>query len=642
MFDLFRSRAKAVRYLLGALLLLVALSLVVTLIPGFGSGGGADDPVIAKIGKETLTVREVQMNLQAALRGQTIPPEMIPHYVPDYVNQMITERALAYQARRMGFEVTDKELADAIRSLVPHLFEDGKLVSREAYSNFLAQQNQSIAEFEANVRKQMLLNRLRNLALEGVIVTNEEVETEFRRREEKVAVEYVAYSPDRLKPQVTAAPDELRAQYQRNLPVYRIPEKRSFQMLVFDQARIAEGIAISEQALRRAYSQNLDRYRTPERVRVRHILLKTTDKPADQVAAIRQQAENLVKQLRGGADFAALAKKHSEDPGSAAKGGDLDWVSRGQTVKNFENTAFTLPPKQISDVITTEYGFHVIEVLEKQEARLQPFEEVRGDLVKELKGQQVIEQMQNLADEVRAALVRNPLAAAELGQKHNLPVIKVESAAAGDPIPEVGVNPDFAEALRATGRGEVTPVVPVGQDKLVLAVVNEVQPARQAEFAEVEQQLRSEVIAEKARELARQRAQEAQQKLAGFNNDLKKLAQATGGEFRTAPEFTRDGAVEGLGGASYVIEAFNKPVGSVIGPVQSGDSHFIVKVTRKVEPDMAKLAGERAKLLEAIKRRKASERREIFEDGILSQLVREGKVKIHDNAVKRLVASYRG
>ena len=111
----------------------------------------------------------------------------------------------------------------------------------------------------------------------------------------------------------------------------------------------------------------------PDRRRVRHILLKTADKPADELPKLQAKAEDLLKQLRAGADFAALARQHSEDTGSAAKGGDLDWVVRGQTVKAFEEAAFSLPLKQVSNVIKTEYGLHILEVLEKQEAHVKTF-----------------------------------------------------------------------------------------------------------------------------------------------------------------------------------------------------------------------------------------------------------------------------
>ena len=123
--------------------------------------------------------------------------------------------------------------------------------------------------------------------------------------------------------------------------------------------------------------------------------------------------------------------------------------------------------------------------------------------------------------------------------------------------------------------------------------------------------------------------------------DLKKLAQSTGGEFKTAPAFGRDGAAEGIGGAQFLAEAFVKPVGSVFGPIQVSGSFFIVKVIERTEADMSKLPAERDALLLQIKRRKAAERKDLFEDGIVEALIREGKVKIHENAVRRLVAAYR-
>ena len=130
--------------------------------------------------------------------------------------------------------------------------------------------------------------------------------------------------------------------------------------------------------LLRAYQTNLDQFRTPERVKARHILIKTMDKPKEEQDKLAAKAGDLLKQLRGGADFADLAKKNSDDPGSAQKGGDLDWVTRGQTVKEFEDAAFSLKPKEFSNVIKTQYGYHIIQVLEKEPAKVKPFEEVKA------------------------------------------------------------------------------------------------------------------------------------------------------------------------------------------------------------------------------------------------------------------------
>src|SRR6185369_9086354 len=141
MFDLFRSRDKAVRILLGGLLVLVALSMLTYLVPSYSNGASASDVVVADIGNDVLTLPEVQRQIQNTLKGRQLPPEILPNFIPQIVDQMITERALAYEAERLGFVVTDEQVADAIHQLVPSLFPDGKFIGREMYANFLAQQN---------------------------------------------------------------------------------------------------------------------------------------------------------------------------------------------------------------------------------------------------------------------------------------------------------------------------------------------------------------------------------------------------------------------------------------------------------------------------------------------------------------------
>src|SRR4051812_31051901 len=131
MFDLFRSREKSVRILLGALLLLVALSMLTYLIPNYNTGASANDTVVADVGKEPLTLYEVQRVIQSSVRGRSVPPEMIPHMVPQIIDQMITERALEYEARRLGFRVSEADTANAIRTMLPSMFQDGKFVGKD-------------------------------------------------------------------------------------------------------------------------------------------------------------------------------------------------------------------------------------------------------------------------------------------------------------------------------------------------------------------------------------------------------------------------------------------------------------------------------------------------------------------------------
>ncbi len=641
MFDLFRSRAKLVRYTLGALLTLVAISMVVTLIPGWGSMPLERDQPVAEIGEEVLTQREVHLQVQAAMRNQAFPREMAYLYVPQLIDQMITERALAYEAERLGFRVTEADVAQTIRSLLPQLYQDGKFVGQELYASYLAQQNLTIPEFEANVRKQMLLTRLQNLAAEGAIVTPEEIEREYRRRNSKIKLEYIVIPTNKLRAEVKVTPEEIQAHFTVNRALFQIPEKRSFDVLLIDELKVGERIQVPEDELRRAYQANLDSYRVPERVHVRHILLKTTEKPKEEVPKIRARAEELLKQLRGGGDFAELARKNSEDTGSAANGGDLGWIVRGQTVKAFEDTAFSLKPNELSGVIATEYGFHILQVLGKEQARLKPFEEVKDQLARDLKRQRVFDLMQKLADEAVAELNRAPQQSAQIAARLGLPLIKVERAARGEAIPGLPTgSAQIHDAVAGLAPGRATPPIQIENNKLAVAVLREVLPSRQAELSEVESQVREQVFNRKLGELVERRAREIMENARAAGGDLKKVAQASGFEFRTTQEFGPDGAADGIGPASSVAEGFLKQVGELFGPVAVGDSRFICKVAARTAPDMSRLAEQRQAILTELKSRKARVRAELFIDSIRTRLVREGKVKIHEDVIRRLTASY--
>jgi len=641
MFDLFRRRDRNVRILLTVLLGFVALSMVAYLIPGGPGTPGmtSSDTVIAEVGDEQITMMEVQRTLQGALRGKQFPPEMLQNYVPTLVDQMIAERAVAYQAGRMGFTITEEELGNALRSMLGNLLQGG--FDKERYAAFLAQQNLTVADFESNVRKQMLLTKLRNIVLEGVVVTPDEIEAEFRRRNEKVKLDYILFNTENLKKQVKLSPEDLDKYFNANRAAYRVPEKRSFEVLVANEEKIGASINLGEDEVRKLYAASLDRYRTGERVMARHILLMTQNKSADDVKKLEAKAADLLKQVKGGADFAELAKKNSDDPGSAPKGGDLGWVTKGQMVPNFEATAFSLKKGEISNVIKTEYGFHIVQVTEREEARVKPFDEVKAELATESKKQLVFDRMQSSIEQARAALVKSPSAGAQIAQQFNLNHYVVQNAGSGDPIQEIGISAEFAGSMFGLQRGGVTPAVTAPGNKVAIGVLTGITASRAAELAEVAEQVREQVTALKAQELLTAKSAELARSAGEAGADLAKLAKALGGELKTTPEFGRDGAAEGLGESAYFAEAFVKPVGSIVGPVTMPGQVVITRVAAKVEADMAKLAAEREGMVSALKGRKSQERKDLFEDGLVNRLVEQGKVKINTDAIKKLQSSYR-
>lgn len=643
MFDLFRSRRKSMQYLLGFLLTMVALSMVVTLIPGFGSAPvDAPDQVIAEVGDDQITLREVQVGLQETIRGKGIPNDLVTIYVPQIVNQIVTDRAVAYYARELGYRISDEDVAKAIQMMVPQLFEGGKFVGKEAYAQFLAANNTTMAEFEKQARMQAALRRLHDMVLGGVVVTPEEIEREYRARNDTVRVDYVKLDPASLRSQIKVTPEEINAHWTVSKASYRIPEKRAFRVLVADEQKIAESVELKDEDLRRQYEKNKEQFRTQERVKVRHILVKTMDKPKDQEESLKKKAEDLLKQIKTGADFAELAKKHSEDTVSAAKGGDLDWIARGQTVKAFEEAAFSLKPKQISELVKTEFGYHIIQTLEREQGRLKPFEEVKEQIARELRREQVYDRMYAAIEQARAACLKNPAQAEQIAQQFHLIFVKVDKAARGDALPQIGSSAEFDEALLALrNKNEVGQIVQVPGNKLAFPILDEIFPPRQAELSEVEHQIRETITNERVQRLLTERSNALLEKVKANKGDLRQAAASLKLEVKTSPFFNREGQVEGIGTASYLEEAFRRDVGAVFGPVTVSGMNFVCKVVEKKPADLSKLAEQRYDIQLRLKQRKAQERKDLFEDGLLQELKRKGVVKIHQDVVNRLVETYK-
>jgi peptidyl-prolyl cis-trans isomerase D len=642
MFNLFRSRDKAVRYLLGGLLLLVAASMVTYLIPGYSSttGTSTNDTIVAEIGNEKLTTQEVQQTLERFMNSGQLPREMAELYLPRFLDQMIRQRALVYEFSRMGLTVSDDEVYIGLMSEYPNFFQNGQLASQEQFEQALAQQGMTLQETIDNMRRQLVLRKVQNMALAGVVVTPQEVQEALIRKDEKAKVSYVAFPPAKFRDQVKATPDDVRKTFDSHRAEYTIPEKLSFQVLVVDQTKVEESLAVSDAQVRARYSTSMDNFRMPERVHARHILLKTTGKSDAEKKALQAKAQDLLKQLKAGADFADLAQKNSEDTGTGQRGGDLGWVVRGQTVPEFEKTVFSLKPKEMSNVVTTEYGYHMVQVLEKEPARVKPFEEVKADLIKELKSEGVNDKMQSTADQVRAALEKSPGSAAQIAKQFNVELVTVTKGNPKEAIPTLGVSPEIDNALASMKNNEVSQVLALPANRLAVVLLTDRIATRPEEFDEVEDKVRDRVIMDKAQLIAADKAKDAAERLRA-GEDMDKLAKSMKLEVVTSTEFGHNDAVEGIGSSTYVEDAFTKPVGTILGPLDVQGRKVVCKVVAKQAADPAKVVGQRDAVVSEIKQKKAVEQNDLFLDSVLTKLVADGQVKIHRDAIKTLTAAFK-
>ncbi len=638
----FAAEIKAVRIVLTALLVLVGLSMVTYLIPstGLDPTSAPDSTVLATIGKEQLTSQQVSKVVQNMTQQRQLPQELLAIYVPQIVQQMISERAMAYEAGRLGISVSPDETENAIMdTLPPQLIKDGK-VDSATLAAVLQQQGVTMADLKNDTARQVLVSRLRQIVGEGVIVTAREIGDDFHRKNDKTRIEYAVLGPARYQAEAEPTEAEMKAYYEAHQGSFRTPEKRSLAIIMLDPTKVKLTLPTDAQ-LQRDYNANLERFRTPERVDARHILIKSD---ATNDAAMKTKAAGILKQIQGGGDFAKLAKDNSDDNagggGSAAKGGELGWIVKGQTVPEFEKAAFSLQPGQTSGLVKTTYGYHIIQVEKHEQAHLQPFDEVKGQLAGDLIQRAQTEDLQKMADKAGTELRKDPLHPEKAADAAGTVVIRADNIQAGDPIPGVGVAKELTDAISALHKGEVAGPVVLPGNKVLIASVTDYQPARQATFEEAKADVRNKASQDKLQKIVGEKAKELMAKTQALGGDLEKAGKEMGIEVKTSSDVDRQGAFEGVGSASTIPDAFTKPDGTVFSPVSVTGGQMVAKVIAKTPANMAELAPQIDSIRNELKQKKIADRTTLFEEGLKNRLTAEGKLKIHQDVLARLISNY--
>jgi peptidyl-prolyl cis-trans isomerase D len=641
MFDLFRSREKSVRILLSVMLGLVALSMVTYLIPGSGSGSTgstADKTLVAQVGKEEVTAQEVSRTIQNMTRNRQLPPELLSIYVPQIVQQMINERAMAYEAGRLGIKVSPEETDTAIvDTLPPQLIKDGK-VDGATLNAMLQQQGLSMADLKTSTARQLLVNKLQQIVAQGVIIAPADIDSEYRKRNDKVKLEYALLAPAKYQPEAEPTEAEVKAYYDAHKADFKVPEKRSFAIIVLDPAKIAAGNMPTDAQIQSEYNSRRNDFMSPERVKVRHILLKSD---ASNDATVKAKAEALLKQIQGGADFAELAKENSEDPGSKDQGGEVGWMVRGQMVPEFEKAGFALKVGETSGLVKTTYGYHILQVEAHDQAHLQTLDEVKGQLVTDIQRRLASQQMQSLSDKVVAQLRKDPAHPETAAALAGTTVIQANNIQSGDPIPGVGQSKEFTDATSTMRKGEVMAGPVVLQDgKAVIATVTDIQPGHGASFEEARAEAHTKAKDEKLQKIIADKANELVTKAQSMGGDLAKAAKSMNIEVKTSPDVDRQGAIESVGTASSITDAFTKPVGSLLGPQGVTGGRLVAKIVSKTPADMAAASSQTETLRTELRQQRARDRAQLFQEGLKERLKTDGKLKVYQDVINRLVQSY--
>jgi peptidyl-prolyl cis-trans isomerase D len=290
------------------------------------------------------------------------------------LDNLIDQALLQDEAERQQIEISGKELVDAIANIPA--FQENGVFSKDRYLQVLAYQRLSSEQFEAMQRSELITTRVREQLQAGVTVVDEEIDEEFRNNNEKVNLNYVSLTPASFEKKVEVTDEVLAAYFAEQQEVFRTPEMVSLRYLQFVPERYIDEVTFDEIELEKYHRRHLDQFEILEKIKASHILIKV-DEAADET--IREEkkafAEKLLEEVKSGKDFAELARVNSDDAASAVKGGNLGYFTRGSMVKPFEQAAFSMKPGDISEVVETTFGYHIIKVEEYTEPGVRSLEE---------------------------------------------------------------------------------------------------------------------------------------------------------------------------------------------------------------------------------------------------------------------------
>lgn len=548
MLDFLRRRRSKFKWVWIALIFIFSVTLVTLYIPFDELGNVSLTSDVATVADDAVSSKEFSTAYKNYLnnaRGQ-LNPEILRAFRFDkqILDSLINRKLMLVEARRLGLRVSRDEIERRILQ-IPVFTQEGKFVGQAQYQQVLAQNNLTVEEFEESVADDILMDKLRSFVTSGVSVSDAEGEQEYRQRNEKAKLDYFVIDASKLEESVVLTDAEQRDYYEKNKTRYSVGEKRRVKYIHLDAIQLRTTLQASDDELRQYYGAHRQEYELPERVTAQHILLKTQGKQPAEVDSIREKARQILERAKKGEDFGALAKQFSEDS-SAPTGGDLGSFGRDQMVPEFERVAFSLGPGAISDLVTTQFGIHIIKVNEKTEARVRPFEEIKEAIRPIVLHQKALTEGNRLSQEMAVDVVKDKNLE-RVAQSKGAAVKETPLFESSEAIPEIGTVPDFSKRVFELKQGEVgTAIALPGERGWVIPLVTEIQPAHPASFEEAQSKLLTDLKGDKGRTLAAEKAKQVEE-LLNSGKDLKAAAALAGAEIKASEFLTRGGFINDFG-----------------------------------------------------------------------------------------------
>ena len=637
---------RLVKALFVVIIAAASVSMVVYLIPGLTGQGAVSAGTFAVVyphwyskffsSGEAISQEKVSMQTRQQLQQRNPQyasnPMIVRMFEQQVGQQMVQQKILLAEAAKLGISANSDDVAQFLHQgqAGQVLFPNGKFIGQDQYTALIASRfDMSVPEFEQSVKDDITIQRLRAYVTAGVTVGEKEARDQFIKNGTKVKFEYAVISAEDIRKTINPTDAELEEFFKKNAARYAnaVPEQRTISYFAFTPNDVPGGVQQpSQQEIEAYYNAHKSEYSVPEQAKSRHILLKV-DPGADAkaVAGAQARANELLKQIQNGANFADLAKKNSDDPGSRDSGGELGFARRGQMVPEFDNAIFT---QKIGDtkIIKSQYGFHIVQVQERTPAHTQPLSEVLPTIQATLIREKSTSAQEAFAKALTSEAIKNGLE--KTAATHNLQLVTTP------PVNPQGVIPALPDGSQLIARAfEAKPSdppqsAPTGEGYAIFQVKS-VIPSHAPTFADWKSHVEDDYRSEKVQGLMTLKAAELSAK-AKAENDLAKAAKQAGATFKTSDLVDQRGQVPDFGAVGQVApQLFEMTPGTIFGPINTGRTSAVVKLVDKQQPSEAEIAKNLDQTRDQMLEEKRQEAFEIFASTVINDYRKNGRVRMN-------------
>jgi peptidyl-prolyl cis-trans isomerase D len=621
----------------------VSVGMVVYLIPGLtGMGTGSADTYatiyphwysLYLSSGDPVSQQRVELMARQQLQQQRYPDSpMILNLFEDRVGkQLIQEQVLLVEAEKLGIHANDNDVIQYLHTgqAGQVLFPNGKFIGQDQYTNLIATRfNLSVKDFEDDVKHDIAIKRLQALITAGVTVGDQEVRDTYRKGNIKIKFDYAVLSSDDLRKTINPSDAELETFFKKNAARYAtgVPEERQITYFAFTPNQLPGGVPQpSQQEIQQYFTAHQAEYTVPEQAHSRHILIKV-DAGADAKtdAAAKAKAEGILKQLQAGGSWTDLAKQNSDDPGSKDSGGELGFAQRGRMVPEFDNAIFGQKIGEIK-IVKSQFGYHIVQVEERQTAHSQQLNEVLPTIQATLIRQNSAKEEQDYAARLTSEAIKNGLS--KTAAAHHLEVVTTPSVARQGVIAAL---PDGAQLLGKAflaKQGDPPQFAPTGEGFAIFQVTA-VSPAHAPNFADWKSHVLADYQEEQLPGLVNQKLNELAAK-AKAENDLGKAAKEMGATVKTSDLVGETGQVPDLGQVGQIApQLFELKVGDFSGPINTGRTAVVAKIVDKQEPTAAEIASNFDQTRDQLLDQRRQDAFSVFLSGVMDDYKKNKRIRM--------------